>query len=135
MTPLGSTEMKNTGQRAVILDILQTGKGHLDADDIYRQARKRLPRLSLSTVYRTLQKFKDSGLIVERHLDEGHHHYEVARRGDHHHLICSNCGRVIEFKLPISDIVMEGVPQADGFQITGGEINLTGFCPDCRGNE
>jgi Fe2+ or Zn2+ uptake regulation protein len=135
MTPLGNTELKNTGQRAVILGILQTGKGHLDADDIYRQARKKLPRLSLSTVYRTLQKFKDNGLIVERHLDEDHHHYEAARRGDHHHLICSQCGKVIEFTLPMSDIIIELVPQAAGFQITGGEINMSGFCTDCLRKE
>ena len=132
MTPLGQTKLKTTGQRTVILEVIQSGKGHLDADEIYQRARKKLPRLSLSTVYRALQKFKESGLIVERHLDEDQHHYEATRRGDHHHLICSACGKVIEFKLPIAEIVLQQVPQAGGFDITGGEINITGLCPDCR---
>ncbi len=132
MSPLNNTDLKATGQRAVILKIIQSGKGHLDADEIYQRARKKLPRLSLSTVYRALQKFKESGLIEERHLDEDHHHYEASHRGEHHHLICTTCGKVVEFNLPISEIVAERVRQVEGFDITGGEINLTGHCPDCR---
>lgn len=131
MTPLGQTELKSTGQRTVILEVIQSARGHMDADEIYQRARKKLPRLSLSTVYRALQKFKESGLIIERHLDEDHHHYEAARRGEHHHLICSACGKVIEFKLPIAEIVLAQVPQAEGFDISGGEININGICPDC----
>lgn len=132
MSPLSNTDLKATGQRAVILDIIRAGKGHLDADEIHRRARKKLPRLSLSTVYRALLKFKESGLIEERHLDENHHHYESSRRGEHHHLICTGCGKVVEFSLPLSQIVAERVPQAADFKITGSEISLTGLCPDCK---
>ncbi|MEN8614744.1 transcriptional repressor [Dehalogenimonas sp. THU2] len=132
MSPLSNTDLKATGQRAVILEIIKSGKGHLDADEIYRRARKKLPRLSLSTVYRALQKFKESGLIEECHLDENHHHYEASHKGEHHHLICSGCGKVVEFTLPLSQIVAEWVPQAEGFEITGSEVSLTGLCPDCK---
>ena len=131
MCPLNNTDLKTTGQRAVILDIIRAGKGHLDADDIHRRAQKKLPRLSLSTVYRTLQKFKSSGLIEERHLEDNHHHYEISRKEEHHHLICSGCGKVVEFKLPLAKIV-ENLPQTDGFDITGSEIQLTGVCADCQ---
>jgi len=133
MSPLKNTELKATGQRAVILDIVRAGKGHLDADEIYQQARKKLARLSLSTVYRALAKFKETGLIEERHLDENHHHYEISHRGEHHHLICTRCGKVVEFKLPITEIVIEKVPQAAGFKINHiGELSLSGLCPDCQ---
>ena len=132
MTPLEETGLKATGQRAVILDIIRRGDGHLDADEIYQQARQRLPRLSLSTVYRALQKFKENGLIEERHLDENHHHYEISRREEHHHLICTGCGRVVEFNLPVAELVAERVTEAAGFVIDNCEINLTGRCPDCR---
>ncbi|PVV83766.1 Fur family transcriptional regulator [Dehalogenimonas alkenigignens] len=129
--PLGKTALKATGQRAVILDIIRAGKGHLDADEIYQRARKKLPRISLSTVYRALAKFKESGLVEERHLDQNHHHYEISHQEHHHHLICTGCGKVVEFTLPIVEIV-GAVPQAGGFCISGGEISLTGLCPDCR---
>ncbi|MEL7562440.1 Fur family transcriptional regulator [Dehalogenimonas sp. 4OHTPN] len=129
--PLGKTALKATGQRAVILDIIRAGKGHLDADEIYQRARKKLPRISLSTVYRALAKFKESGLVEERHLDQNHHHYEISHQEHHHHLICTDCGRVVEFSLPISEIVA-AVTQAGGFLIRGGEISLTGLCPECQ---
>ncbi|PPD58072.1 Fur family transcriptional regulator [Dehalogenimonas etheniformans] len=133
MTPLGRTELKATSQRSVILDIVRAGKGHLDADEIYQRARERLPRLSLSTVYRALAKFKETGLIEERHLDENHHHYEISHHDEHHHLICTGCGKVVEFKLPITEIIIEKVPQAAGFKINhSGELSLSGMCPDCQ---
>lgn len=132
MAPIGTTGLKTTGQRAVILDIIRQGGGHLDADEIYQRARHRLPRLSLSTVYRALQKFKENGLVEERHLDENHHHYEISRRDEHHHLICTVCGRVVEFNLPVADLVAGRVPEAAGFTINNCEMNLTGRCPDCR---
>ncbi|MGI2336399.1 MAG: Fur family transcriptional regulator [Dehalogenimonas sp.] len=132
MTPLGNTELKSTGQRAVILEIIRRGGGHLDANEIYQRARRKLPRLSLSTVYRVLQKFKENGLIEERHLDENHHHYEISRRDEHHHLVCNGCGKVIEFSLPVADIVAARVSEAEGFEIRNCEISLSGLCPDCR---
>jgi len=133
MSPLGKTGLKATGQRAIILDIIKAGKGHLDADEIYSRARKKLPRLSLSTVYRALAKFKETGLIEERHLDENHHHYEVSHKIEHHHLICTGCGQVVEFNLPLSEIVAEKVPQVAVFKLNHtGELSLSGLCPECQ---
>jgi len=136
MSPLNNTELKATGQRAAILEIVRAGKGHLDAAEIYQRARKKLPRLSLSTVYRTLAKFKETGLIEERHLDENHLHFEISHRGEHHHLICTGCGKVVEFKLPLTEIIIERVTQAAGFKINHiGELSLSGLCPDCQRKE
>jgi len=69
--------MRVTNQRALLLELIRQGKGHLDADELYRRAREKQPRLSLSTVYRTLQLLKKLGLVEELHFDENHHHYEV----------------------------------------------------------
>jgi Fe2+ or Zn2+ uptake regulation protein len=97
---LNVTGIRVTNQRALILEVIRHGQGHLDADEVYRRARQKQPRLSLSTVYRTLQAFKKLGLIEEVHFDEAHHHYEVKPPAEHHHLVCLGCGRVIEFKYP-----------------------------------
>ena len=73
---LRTTGLRVTAQRALILEIIRHGEGHLDADEIHLRAKKKQPRLSLSTVYRTLQKLKELNLVEELHFDENHHHYE-----------------------------------------------------------
>ncbi len=120
-----------TSQRALILEIIRQGKGHLDADEIYRRARNRQPRLSLSTVYRTLQMLKKLGLIEELHFDEAHHHYEVKPTSEHYHLVCLGCGRVIEFEYPLSRNVKRNVAEARDFEIIDTELRMAGYCPKC----
>jgi len=127
--------MRVTSQRALIMDIIRQGQGHLDADEIYRRARQRKARLSLSTVYRTLQMLKKLGLVDELHFDEAHHHYEVKPSGEHHHLICLSCGRVIEFHYPLSRYIRRDVPEAKGFDIVEAEVRMTGYCAECRQNQ
>lgn len=124
--------LRITNQRALILEIIRRGQGHLDADEVYRRARQKQPRLSLSTVYRTLQTLKRLGLVDEVHFDEDHHHYEVKAAAEHHHLVCLGCGRVIEFKYPLARLVKINVPEARDFEIAGSEVRITGYCPDCR---
>jgi len=129
---LNVTGLRVTSQRALILDIIR--RGHLDADEIYRQAREKQPRLSLSTVYRTLQVLKKLGLVEELHFDEAHHHYEMKPSSEHQHLVCLGCGKVIEFQCPMSSKMKEDIARREGFEITGVEIRMTGYCPECRRN-
>lgn len=128
---LSKTEMRITSQRALIMDIIRQGRVHLDADEIYRRARSRQPRLSLSTVYRTLQKLKELGLVEELHFDETHHHYEVTPSAEHHHLLCLGCGRVIEFRQPLTRYLKRNVAAARDFDIVNTEVHVTGYCNLC----
>jgi len=129
---LNAAGKRVTNQRALILEIIRRGEGHLDADEIYRRARQRVPRLSLSTVYRTLQMLKKLGLVEELHFDEEHHHYELKPSAEHHHLICLGCGRVIEFHYPLSRYIKRSVPEAKGFDIAETEVRMSGYCSKCR---
>jgi len=129
---LNATGMRVTNQRALILEILRDG--HLDADEIYRRARVRQPRISLSTIYRTLHTLKELGLVEELHLDETHHHYEVKPSVEHHHLVCLGCGSVIEFRFPLIHYIKKKVTEAKGFEIVDAKIQITGYCPKCRKN-
>jgi len=124
--------MRVTNQRALIMEIIRQGRGHLDAGEIYRQAREKEPRLSLSTVYRTLQALKKLDLVEELHFDEEHHHYEVKPAAEHHHLVCLGCGRVIEFNYPLSRYLKKNVPAAKDFDVAETEVTMTGYCPECR---
>ncbi len=123
---------RQTGQRLLLLDLIRRSHGHLDADELYRQARQREPRISLSTVYRNLRLFKKLNLIEECHFDEEHHHYELKPSAEHYHLICANCGAVIEFESALTRQMKEEVGREHGFIVTGGEIHLSGLCDHCQ---
>ena len=129
---LNVTGLRATSQRALILEIIR--RGHLDADEIHRQAREKQPRLSLSTVYRTLQVLKKLGLIEELHLDEAHHHYEVKPSSEHQHLVCLSCGKIMEFEYPLSPKMKRNIAREKGFEVTDVEIRMTGYCSKCRQN-
>lgn len=129
---LKTTGLRATNQRALILDIILQGGGHLDADEVYSRARKKQPLISLSTVYRALRSFKNHGLIEEIHFDEEHHHYEAKSGREHHHLVCLNCGKIIEFQSSLSQYIKKNVPQAKDFDIVGTEVRMTGYCPECQ---
>jgi Fur family ferric uptake transcriptional regulator len=131
---LSEAGLRNTSQRESILDIIRRGQGHLDADEVYRRARKKQPRLSLSTVYRTLQTLKELGMVEEVHLDETHHHYEIKASNQHHHLVCLGCGKVVEFECPKSIKMMNEISREKGFEVINTEVRMTGYCPDCRRN-
>ena len=129
---LNTAGLRSTSQRALILEIIRQGQGHLDADEVYRRARRKQPRLSLSTVYRTLQTLKKLGLVEELHFDEAHHHYEIKPSTEHHHLVCLGCGKVIEFECPMSRKIREDISREMGFEVTNAEVRMTGYCPTCR---
>jgi Fur family ferric uptake transcriptional regulator len=131
-TTLKKSGRRVTSQRALILEIIQQGKGHLDADEIYRRGRAVQPRLSLSTVYRTLRAFKEPGLIEELHFDDSHHHYEMKSARKHHHLVCLGCGKVIEFRYPLDRYLKRSVPEIKDFEIVDAELRLSGYCSQCR---
>lgn len=129
-TRLPQRAKRLTSQRAVIFEIIRGESGHLDARDIHRQAQEKLPRLSLSTVYRNLELLKSSGVIEELRWAP-HRHYETKAKTQHHHLVCLGCGRIQEFKYPILDHLRK-IPQVQQFDIREIEINLYGYCPQCQ---
>ena len=128
---LRQAEKRITPQRMLILETMREAGGHLHADEIYSLARQKAPRLSLSTVYRTLAMLKEAGLVDELHLGEEHHHYEIRGEG-HHHLICQGCGKVVEFECPFSQELLRDLGKEHDFEITGVRLDLTGYCAECQ---
>jgi Fur family ferric uptake transcriptional regulator len=121
-----------TPQRTIIASILQEQGGHLSAEEIHRLSRRRHPRLSLATVYRTLRWLKESGLVRELRLDGEHCLYEIARDEPHQHMVCLECSRVIEFTCGHCADVHGDLADRYGFRITGARVKLLGYCADCR---
>jgi Fur family ferric uptake transcriptional regulator len=123
---------RNTEQRQLIMEIIQQADGHLDADEIYQQARQKSPSISLSTVYRSLQLFKELGLIEEHQFDGIRRYYETTTRSKHHHLVCLGCGRIFEFKCPSAERLKSKISREEGFRVTDAEVRLVGYCPECQ---
>lgn len=121
-----------TPQRSLILEVIREGGGHLEADEIYRLAKRKAPRLSLSTVYRTINALKELGMIEELHLGEEHHHYELRDAKGHHHLICQDCGKVVEFECPFSEQLVRDLGERYDFGITEVHLDLVGCCAECQ---
>jgi Fe2+ or Zn2+ uptake regulation protein len=120
-----------TRQRVLILDIINQTKGHIAAEEIYRLAKQKSPRMSLSTVYRALQVLKKEGLVEGIDLGNDRYHYEIKRQ-DHHHMVCRGCGKVIEFQCPFGKELMSRLAKENDFEITGVSLTLSGYCPECR---
>ena len=121
-----------TSQRRLLFDIISDAEGHLDADVLFRRAKERDPRISLSTVYRNLQLFKQEGLVKERHFSEEHHYYEIRESVEHCHLVCRNCGTVLEIETPLTGEITRLAESESQFHVTDIEVNLQGYCPLCQ---
>jgi Fur family ferric uptake transcriptional regulator len=121
-----------TPQRKLVLSILAQAGGHLHADDIYARARRLDRRVSLSTVYRTLTVLKETGVVRELHLDGEQHHYELDGKDGHSHLVCLGCGRVIEVDSSAFAEAAGATGEAHGFAVASAQVELTGYCAECR---
>jgi Fur family ferric uptake transcriptional regulator len=119
--------MRMTGQRRIIARVLSDAHDHPDVEEVYRRASARDPRISLSTVYRTVRLLENAG-IVERHdFGDGRARYEPARHDHHDHLINVKTGEVIEFKNEDIERLQERVAKELGFRLTGHRLELFGL--------
>lgn len=118
--------MRMTGQRRTIARVLSDAHDHPDVEEVYRRALARDPRISLSTVYRTVRLLEGEG-IVERHdFGDGRARYEPAGHDHHDHLIDVKTGQVIEFKNEEIERLQERVAKELGFQLIGHRLELFG---------
>jgi len=121
-----------TRQRKLVFEILKETPDHMDAGRIFQEAKKRDDRISLATVYRSLDYFKKAGLVAENSFGEDHGHFEAAQKPDHYHFTCLNCGKVIELDGSKTNHLLRSMNELKDLQVTGIHIHLQGYCPDCQ---
>jgi Fur family ferric uptake transcriptional regulator len=126
--------IKMTVQRRIILEEVRDLKSHPSADEVYVAVRRRLPDISMATVYRNLETLAEYGLI--RRL------WEVAapRRYDgileeHYHIVCDRCGRVDDVRLEPVNGFLEDARRVSDYDVRGYRLEFHGLCPNCRGEE
>lgn len=123
-----------TAQRKLLLEIIRdAGSDHLDADELFRRAREREPRISLSTVYRNLNLLSSLGVVTQDDFSQDHRHYEINTAPGHHHLVCRRCGEIFEFESPLTETMKQAVQEASHFEITDVRVTMQGLCPSCQG--
>ena len=121
-----------TNQRRLLLELLRDAEGHVDAKELYRRASDRDESISPATVYRTLNLFKELGLVEEMMLGKLRCYYEIKQSAEHQHLVCRGCGKVMEFQNPHFQKLIEVVQREHGFNITKAELYLEGYCSGCE---
>ena len=125
--------MKHTRQRELILETFIRTGGHVSAEDLYNKVSKEDTSIGLATVYRTLNLLCECGIAQQREFGEGHTLYEIVQDYKHHdHLICTKCGRIIEFEECNIELLQEKVAQDNGFTIYMHKLEIYGLCADCR---
>ena len=133
---LAGQGLKSTRQRDDILDVFVSAGRHVSAEELYLLVRKAHPRIGYATVYRTLKLLTDAGLAQERRFDDGFTRYEYnASDGHHDHLICTSCGRIVEFENERIEQLQQDVARKNRFQVQSHKLELYGLCSDCQGKK
>lgn len=121
-----------TGSRRAVVDVLAETEGSLTPADIYEQGRGRHKRLGLVTVYRTLEKLEELGLVQRVHRPDGCHAYVSSLRGHQHLLLCENCGRVEVFRGDDLTDFSRRLEGESGFDIHDHWLQFFGLCSECK---
>jgi Fur family transcriptional regulator, ferric uptake regulator len=125
--------LKRTAQRDLILDIFLRTEAHLSSEGLYRLVQKEDPTIGQTTVYRTLKLLSEAGLAREVRFGDGRTHYEHNYKHKHHdHMICSECGRIIEFFSAELEALQDTMAAKHRFQITQHLLRIIGICAECR---
>ena len=121
-----------TPQRMMVLDAIEKSDHHISAEEIYAQVITRYPHLNISTVYRTLELLHRLGLVTETDLGGGRVRYHPADKGHHHHLVCQECGKVIDLDESVMDNLKRVLQKDYDFAPDIRHLALFGVCADCK---
>ncbi len=121
-----------TPQRMMILEAVEAADDHISADEIYTRVCDRYPHLNISTVYRTLELLKELGLATETDMGDGRVRYHSIRKGHHHHLVCQNCGCIIDLDETVLLPLKDALSQEYGFNADLKHLAIFGQCGKCR---
>lgn len=123
------SDMKQTPQRLAIIEYLTENKTHPTAGDVYKAVSERFPTMSFATVYNTLEKLKEKGMLVELSIDTGKKRFDCDLR-PHHHLICIKCREIFDvFKDYNLELPKE---EFDGVELVSIHVDFYGICRRCK---
>ena len=116
--------MRMTDQRRVIAQVIEAAVDHPDVEELYRRASAQDARISLSTVYRTLNLFEESGLVTKHDFKDGRARFELIPDEHHDHLIDIRSGKVIEFRNEEIEAIQELIAKRLGYKLVDHRLEL-----------
>ena len=135
---LRSKGLRVTPQREKILQIfMELPDGtHLSAEDLYKMLEGKNENISLATTYRTLKLLSQFGYLRELDFAEGHKHYEINKdKRPHHHIICLNCNKTIEFEDDLVNQVGHRIAAEKGLELVDIQFKIYAICPGEHNDE
>jgi len=124
-----------TRQREAILQVLKNAKNHPSADEVYELVRRKLPRISLGTVYRNLEVLVENRSVQKLVTEASPTRFD-GNPGTHYHAYCTGCGKLVDVPLPedpaIAEALLEHARKNTDFLISGHTLEFIGLCPKCR---
>jgi Fur family ferric uptake transcriptional regulator len=128
-TYLADKNLKQTQQRRKLIELFLKMNSHVSAEELHEAARNAGHNIGLATIYRTLNLLAEADLVEQKSFVDGRHVYEVNMPGEHHdHLICLDCGAVIEFENEEIEKLQEKIAQSRGFELKVHRLDLFGRC-------
>ncbi len=125
--------LRRTVQRDLILDMFLKTEEHLSSEDLYWLVQKEDSSIGHTTVYRTLKLLTEAGLAREVRFGDGKTYYEHHYDHEHHdHMICTGCGKVIEFFSAEIEALQDEMAGKFGFKPTHHSLRILGLCEDCQ---
>src|SRR3977135_1809108 len=123
--------LKRTAQRDLILDVFLRTEDHVSGEDLYRLVREQDPTVGQTTVYRTLRLLTEAGLAREVRFGDGRAHYEHNYKHEHHdHMICSECGKIIEFYSAELEALQDAMAAKHTFEVTQHLLRISVLCAE-----
>ncbi|TYP47441.1 Fur family transcriptional regulator [Thermosediminibacter litoriperuensis] len=127
--------VRNTKQRALILEVLRSTRTHPTADWIYEKVKKKIPNISLGTVYRNLSTLKEMGEIMELNYGSKNSRYD-GNPENHYHFVCLECGQTFDVEdLPVNREIDKEVAARNGWKVFYHRMEFYGLCGDCSKKE
>ena len=128
-------ELRMTGNRQVVLEVLRNTTAHPTAQQVFLAAREQQPQIGFATVYRTLDLLVQHGLAQEVYRDkDGAAHYD-ANVSRHDHAICDRCGTIVDVSAPLHALAYAIIERSAGFRIDWHATAFTGLCAACAAQE
>lgn len=119
-----------TRQRRAILELVRETESHPTADEVYRRVRRRMPHISLGTVYRNLELLSERGLVRRLGQASSQRRFD-GRVEEHYHVRCLGCNRVEDISVKPAIPAARAVGRASSYEIVGHRLEWVGFCPKC----
>lgn len=123
--------LRMTPQRREVFEVLTAGGEHPTATEVFMAVKRRMPTISLATVYNCLEALVEGGLVKQVNVDREATRY-CANLEDHVHFICTSCGRVHDVQVGDQEAWESAFRIPEGFRVEQYDVNLRGLCSDCN---